>query len=300
MSISDAGYFLSHSADGLSVDAWTRWALPFRDRCTPAHVEYRRALSKSLMLLEDRDLLHATHTSQANPKGTDLENLLFYNVGASAFRRLAKNAVQFERKEAPLPPSPIPLEFEPKHHVRYSVRSAAHSNFHHTAASPPVATSRAICPAAKQMKDLPGLWRSFKEAMVIAVPSIDLNGQPFSIQITVSGSARHNFNLTTIVKPITDAFISALHSYEGKQLEEIAKRISLYLSCPVEYVRQLLADRHSALLGPKAVPHLRGNGLQWSPADDRMMACEIMRRISPAEGAIEIGGSLFREAAPLV
>jgi hypothetical protein len=274
------------------VETWSTWALPFMNR-TPAQEQYRKTLREALMSLRPDGVLHATHSSLHVHRGSDVENLLFYNVGASAFRTLAKDALRFERRNAPPPTPPARLDFEARHHIRYEVKRAEHSLFHHTNADALVASTGADCMASRQLRDLAGLWRLFKTGMVISAGSTLLQGNSFSVQFTISAPERHRFNLTDVVKPLTDAFISALHCYEGVHLEEVACRVSTFLNCPPQIARELLLDSHSALLGPRAVPHLRAKGLQWSPADDGLIACEIIRDTSPADGSIEVRGRLF-------
>jgi hypothetical protein len=297
MTTAPANYLIHPDPSRLSVEAWTKWALPF-DKHTPVQLQYRNELRTALMGLRAENLLHATHTSQHARRGPDVENLLFYNVRAAAFRHLAKDALRFERRNAPPPAAPEPLDFEARHHVRYEVRTTRELPFHYTTADACVASARTVCTEAKQVKDLAGLWRSFKSAMVGNAGATGLERNSFSIQLTISAPLRYRFNLTSIVKPLTDAFISALHCYRGEQLDEVVRRVSLCLTCAPDTIRELLLDTRSALLGPRAVPHLRDKGVQWSPADDGLIACEILRETSPADSAIEVRGCLF-SAPPL-
>jgi hypothetical protein len=100
------------------------------------------------------------------------------------------------------------------------------------------------------------------------------------------------------VKPLLDGFMSALHYYQGKQLDEVAMRLGSQLGEPMGVVRALLEQATAAVLGPRAVPHLRGSSLQWSPADDRIMAGEVVREDwQGAEGGFTVRGTVF-EAFP--
>lgn len=290
-----AGSYLIHS-DPLSVEAWTAWALPY-DRHTPAQLQYRHELRTALMRLRPDSVLHATHTSRPAPRAPDVENLLFYNLRSAVFRRLAKDALRFERRNAPPPEAPRPLDFEARHHVRYEIKATNQPPLHHMVDDARVASAVTICKTAKQIKDVAGLWRSFKTAMVGDATSTRLPGDSFSLRLTISAPAQHHFDLAKVVKPLTDAFISALHCYSGEQLEEVATRVSLRLACPPDEIRELLLDTRSALLGPRAVPHPWRKVVQWSPADDGLVACEILRETSPGDSAIEVRGCLFGAAS---
>jgi hypothetical protein len=286
------GYLIRSDPGKSFVETWSEWPLPFMNR-TPAQSRYRDDLRNAITHLKAGSVLHATHTSRSSSRGPDLENLLFYNIGVSVFRGFAMDVLRFERKKALLPETPARLDFEAQHHVRYEVTGREGSPFHYTAADTLVASAGIVCSAPQQVRDLACLWRSFKTAMVIDARRTGLIGSSFAVQFTISAPPRHRFNLTGIVKPLTDAFVSALHWYRGVQLEEVVNRVSGCLACPPMTARELLLDTRSALLGPRAVPYLRSNGLQWSPADDGLIACQLIRKTSPGDSSIEIHGSLF-------
>jgi hypothetical protein len=297
MSGAPPSYFIHLDACRSSVDAWTAWALPFRDRRTLVHSQYCRELQEALACLKADGSLRATHTSQRESRAPDVENLLFYNVGVSAFRHLAQNALRFERKNAPPAEPSTGLGFQARHHVRYEVDGTGQSHSTYMASSACVASSSALCTAAKQVKDVHCLWRAFKTAMICETAPPRLDSNSFSLHLTLSAPARHRLNLADIVKPLTDAFISALHCYQGERLDEVVSRISLRLACSPDTVRELLLDARSALLGPREVPYLRDKGVQWSPADDGLIACEILRETPPGDGSIEVRGRVFSAPA---
>jgi hypothetical protein len=292
MNAGPSGYWIRSDPCRLFVEAWSSWALPFMNR-TAVQSQYRDDLRQALSGLTPGGGLTATHTSQYGPRAPDVENLLFYNVGTSVFRPLAKDGLQFQRTNAPPPEAPTRLDFEARHHVRYEASGTNRSPFHHTNADAVIASANASCVAPTQIRDLADLWRSFKTAMVMDADSAQLTGRSFAVQFTILAAARHRLNLTDIVKPLTDAFTSALHCYQGVQLEEVVNRVSARLRCPSHTAHALLLDTRAALLGPRAVPHLRGDGLQWSPADESLIGCEILRETSQGDTSIEIRARLF-------
>lgn len=297
MNSAAAGYLIQSDPSQLSVESWSTWTLPFMNR-TSAQSQYRDKLREALMCLKGNGVLQATYTTQQATRGPDVENLLFYNVGASTFRHLVKDALRFERRNAPLPLAPAPLDFEARHHTRYEVKGGNRLPFHYTNAHALVARADIVCASSMQTRDVAGLWRSFKTAMVISAGLAQIKGNSFSVQFVLSAPARHRFNLSSVVKPLTDALISALHSYEGTQLEEVASRVSACLTCTPHIGRALLLETRTALLGPRSVPHLRSKGLQWSPADDGLIACEILRESSQEDSSIEVRARLF--SAPTI
>ncbi len=291
MDTAPLGYFIRPDPDQLFVEAWCAWALPFMNR-TAIQSRYRNELREALQHLTVGAALRATHTSEHLPNGPDVENLLFYNVGTAAFRQLASKALRFDRLNAPPPEPQARLDFSARHHVRYEVEGTTPSPFRHTTGDDFIAAAVTICTAPKQIKDLASLWWSFKTGMVLEAGRSPMNGKSFGVRFTISAPASLQLNLTEVVKPLTDAFISALHCYHGVQLEEVARRVSLRLGCIPEVARGLLLDDRVALLGPRAVPHLRSQGVQWSPADDNLVTCEIAHEFSH-DGSITIRGCLF-------
>jgi hypothetical protein len=225
-------------------------------------------------------------------QGLDVENVLFYNVGTSAFRALTGRMLRFERIAGAPPVPPTKLDFDARHYVRYHpVLSNARS--HDADARPVVAEARIALRDVGEMKNLASLWRSFKVAMISGADRDSLIGKPFEIQLAIAAPAQCRPKLVEVMKPLIDAFISALHFYRGNQLDAVTSRLSQRLAAPPDLVRRLLLRSETAALGARAVPYLRGEGLQWSPADDLLVAGELRFAAAKADEAIEISGRVF-------
>lgn len=108
------------------------------------------------------------------------------------------------------------------------------------------------------------------------------------MQLRIAAPASISLNLTSIIKPLLDGLISALHCYDGNKLDEVAARIATKLLEPAGEVRNLL--KSDGVLGARSVPHLRGDGLQWSPADNLLTAAEIIREFASEEAPITVCG----------
>jgi hypothetical protein len=288
-------YYVQHRPQERCVEAWSAWRLPF-DGLKPPQVAYRAELRRALGCLKANGALRAIYTSPQPVAGSDpdLENVLFYNVGTSAFRDTAKLILRFERRFGPVPHPPVEQDFVPRHHVSYQVSDCIEA----APIGSKIAEASVICREAHELKDLAGLWRAFKTAMTC--PGNTLHKGPFALHLVISAREGQSFNLAEVVKPLADAFISALHAYEGRQLDAVVTRLSSRLECAPELVRDLLLQRRTAALGGRAVPHLRGAGLQWSPSDDLLVAGEVVRETTGA-GAICIAGKAYAvEAATMI
>jgi hypothetical protein len=277
------------------VEAWAAWPLPFMN-LNANQTRYRACLRNTVRKLAPADAICAIYKSKTNAiRSADVENILFSNVGAAPFRDIATRILQFKQTYAEPPPPPKPVDFETWQYVRYSTEPQDWP-IEPLAYCPRVALSgvREIRDKAK----IPRLWSVLKQSIVKVPGSKWVPCNPFGVQFRISAPATCRLNLADIVKPIMDAFISALHFYQGGQLDAVADRIAKLLAKPVEDVRRLLLDEDHAMLGPRAVPHLRGKGLQWSPGDDFLVAGELAREIS-AKDRVILRGCFFKPSLAL-
>lgn len=274
------------------VEAWTAWHLPFM-KLTPAQQHYRACLRGGIASLA-ADGMRATYASRIVTRNLDTENVLFYNVGAAPFREVAKQSLRFERSDA-VPPPRRALAFEPLHYVRYQAEKRS-TPFEYVEGEKLAHCLPLALAAFKEIRELPRLWWLFKRAIEKTANAAWPPSDPFVVQIHISAPAHNRLNLADVVKPVMDGFISALHHYEGSQLDVVAGRIADLLDAPIPEVRSLLLEDRSALLGPRAVPHARGEGLQWSPADHLLIAGEVLRDVSPDDQLVQVRGSLFKAA----
>jgi len=287
------GYLICRDQDCRFVEAWSTWHLPFMN-LAPEQSRYRDELRRAVVGLSTNGALEAIYTSRETKWAPDLENVLFYNVGTSIFRGVAADALRLMKRSAQVPDCPMPLDFVPLHHVRYQAGSAGSWS---QDAGAVVAWAKVTCSDMRQLRDLPSLWRLFKLAMIRAHEVDDLGEAPLAVRMVIAVPDSLVLNLAEVMKPLTDAFISALHSYRGGQLEAVVGRLSARLKSSPEAARKLLLEDDSALLGPRAVPHVRGDGLQWSPADYLLTKGEFVRASSGSE-PINVSAQLCCSLAP--
>lgn len=259
------------------VQTWSARALAFEG---PGPVQHRTALRAALDTLPSSDFLEAIYrASESGARQADLENILFYNVGCSAFARLGTQSLRFERQAGALPEPPMPLPFAARHFVRYGVDGQGDPGPEPRL----IATSEILSCRRTDMSNPALLWRMFKSNLH-RIDDTDLQGgAPFEVRLLLSGPMGRPLNLAAVVKPLMDGFISALHYYEGSQLDEIGSRLADELSMPSNDVRALLVEQTPAVLGAYPVPHLRGQRLQWSPADHQLVAARITREITSSD-----------------
>jgi hypothetical protein len=98
-------------------------------------------------------------------------------------------------------------------------------------------------------------------------------GIDLRIRFTVE-SVRRRGNIE-LVKKLLDGVCAAFHLYGGANLDEVARRLVLELGGDPERMRELASSPRGALLGAYDCFWLRGEGVQVSPADDRIHAAEV-------------------------
>jgi hypothetical protein len=222
-------------ADRQSVEAWAAWHLPY-DKLTPAQCRYRASLRNAIKGLAKADGLRATYSSDEVTRNLDTENILFYNVGASPFRNTATRMLCFDRRCEQPPAPPKQLAFTPRHHVKYQTETK--DNPFEPVGRVQLAHCGPVSLKKSELRELPRLWWLFKNAMKLPGTPWSL-GDPFGVQLCIKSPAVFELNLAGVVKPLMDAFITALHYYEGNQLNDIADRVATLLGCPAQDV----ADR---------------------------------------------------------
>jgi hypothetical protein len=88
-----------------------------------------------------------------------------------------------------------------------------------------------------------------------------------------------------LVKPLLDGLIAALQAHGDRTtVGAVSRRMAAATGADAATVERLLTDEANAALGVVGrLAHLRGDGFQLSPQDDRCVAAEIL--LEPATGA---------------
>lgn len=320
-----AEFYIRADPSRCCVEAWARrqrgsqrqqdssYYLPFKplNKLSPAQRCYRDHLCQFIANVAADGRIRATYVSELARDNSDLENFLFFNLQCStSFENAATQLLRFERICEPPPKLPQSLDFEPFHYVKYA-RESKEKIFQYVVNEQLAHLHPMIISNSKEFKkevnNKPMLWWLFKQNLVLVSEAALKRNESFAVCLQLSAPKNLSLNLAhkDIVKPLMDIFISALHCYVGEQLDEVSnlihKKIREKIGEPVQNVCKLLCENRNALLGPHRVPHLwrsrrshsgRGSGLQWSPADHRLMAGEIRREIS-VDDQVRIAGSVF-------
>jgi hypothetical protein len=254
------------------VECWAHCRLPF-DNLKEWQRAQKRDLDGAIRQLngDAGGVIAATYLHPAGEQGRfDAENVLFYNVGAAAFRRIATVGLEFESAAATPPPAPQ-LAAGSLHYQRYESRQRRAGFLYWRPLGTPVSLSVAgVAPMRNDTK--PGtVWHDVKTNGASTGPRRLAAGSKFALVVTIKGGDRQ-LNLAAVVKPVFDGIISTFHVYNGNDLDVVSARIAERLGQAPGDVSSLLLDRRLALLDDHAVVHPYRDGVKWNPKDDDCVA----------------------------
>jgi hypothetical protein len=253
------------------VEAWSTRRLQFEPKGW--QVEFRAELRRALTALSaETGFVSALYASAVRDR-SDVENVLFYNVG-SGFKTTTRRGVRFERSFHHPPPSPQPLTAEALHYHHYEPSSPG-GEFTQWREQQVLAQFRQVPLRRLTPETKPGeLWLALAEAAAeVAMPAANPEAISVCIRLRVPPQTS---SATAIIKPLLDGLVSALHAHDGSSIDEISRRLASQLGIPPQRVAELLSDDRQAVLGVRSLIHLFGAGVQWNPADDLCVACEVV------------------------
>jgi hypothetical protein len=260
-----------------------------------ARASRRAAASVAQLSAGPADALHAIYTS---PVGGhfDVENVLLYNVGPSAFARVASLELMVERSIGPVPDPPQGL-MEARHHYCYEV-VPSEATWRHWSAIRPLASfgPLELGPLADVVRPS-RVWYAMRRAGAALTPTA---GPPsrFGLELVLEAPDDVPVNLAVIAKPLLDGIVAAFHAHDDTAaLDEVGGRIAAQLDVSVDEVRALLGEDQMAILGTRRLVWPWRDGVQWNPADHLCVAFRIRRVKRLAHGggdsvSIRLRGSL--------
>jgi hypothetical protein len=267
------------------VSAWSEQYIPYEPK------DWRRGMREELKaaigeISPNDSGLYAVYISESS-KFCDAENVLFYNVGAKAFKDLSRNGLCFERgfSKAPTVPDGRTMDhyylYDQGDEFRIWERDEIIANWQKSKMPAPTSTSK------------PHLfWYALKTGEMNC-PRQEAQPKQFGLDITLNIPEAAWCNLAALVKPLLDGVISAFHTqndnHDRVALERLAERVS---SSTAEVEKLLRGDGHS-ILGERRIISTFGKGIIWNPEDDICVACRVATRRSVENTSWSMDGQLF-------
>ena len=287
-------FAICRSPGGDAVDLWSARRLPFDPKGELKEMRDRLATSLRTMECAGERVLHATYTSGVLA-ACDTENVLFYNVG-SAFSRSGSNGLRFERVFAEPPVLTESHAWRPVHHHRYDF-ARSDDDFRYYRRGTLLADWDVQLESVSSSSDVAWLWHLMRSVPihVHAIQSGDVS--PFALSLTLHAPEEAWVNPPNLLKPWFDAVVSAFQAHNGDDLSIVSERLSKKLDVAQSDISACLMSREMAVLGVTRLLYPRAESVQWSPADHRCVAGELLLKRS-GDSQTTLSGELF-EALPM-
>lgn len=203
--------------------------------------------------------LYCAYTS-ADQRPTDVENVLLYNVGTSAFAGLGVTEVTVERFYR-RPSLLHQLTFSPDHHHLYRCGpGAASPNWPAIASWSP---TEVVVPLRIER-----IWSAMRRTVVPLVVT-----DPATARLSLQLDLEHPTParppaVLSAMKVLIDGTIASLHVHNGRDLDDLAARLAPRLDRTAPEIAAELMDPSHAILGMRRLLWPFGNFVRWNPADD--------------------------------
>lgn len=285
--------FLLKKADenDKTVELWSYERLPFepngwlvdmRDALRGAIQDYRADKNK---------FLHAAFISYSF-EHFDMENVLIYNVGPSLFRHLCEHGIILERGFKCVPPSPVHrFSFAPNYHY-YGMTN---DNFNYLCWIRTKTLAKWTCchiPGISAHSGPHTFWHAMKKTDIDTEPGKTHSGY-YGIDITIINPQEPRFHICDVMKPLLDGVISAFHTFDSDVDDEIVNRLSQRTGEDRQVLTEMLVNEKASLLGKRNHLYIRGDGLQWNPADDNCVLIHLTQTTSPSIKTTSMSGEVF-------
>jgi hypothetical protein len=259
---------------------WADRYIPY-DQLTPAMRDARAALRSAVRSLApgSGEILDASYAGH-KPANMDVENLVLYNIDAAAggcFAPAARHGVRFELAAAPRRSPPSGRAQACSYRYRLVSPTSEFSYWRPTRrlARFTDATLGAF-PASRRLEQA---WLAIHRAEAETVGTGAGAGRPFAVFLTLDFPRGTTVSVgPELVKALIDGTVAAFQgSSATDRTVQAAARVAAATGEQPGLITQLLTDSTRAVLGATGtLVHLRGEGVQWNPADHLCVAGQLL------------------------
>ena len=284
-------------ADALSVLAWVDTPIPF-DGLTDSARALRRALRGELARLSAQpgEALHATFTGMLR-RGSDLENVLFYNVdsGASVFGPSTRYGVRFELGAGRMPAPPSGRVWRCCY--EYRLAPVGRSVKWWRSAYALGRFVAADLPAGGRIPSATAVWYAVRRGQWEAWNRLAHPGDRFQLDLRLSVPG-DRARTPDLLKPLLDGVTAAFQSHGDRTTATamagvLAARVG---GGSAELANLLLSDERAVLGRVERLLYAYRSGVKWNPSDDRCVAATI--ELKHGTGGYVLSGVLSPAEAP--
>lgn len=260
---------------GRKVLAWSSEYVPLSPK-TPTAVALKAGLVFALARLaaEEGEILHAVFAGH-KPATADIENLLLYNLGSAAFTAAAAHGLLIERDLGSPRRSLSGAEYP--YLFAYEIASAEAPWALWMRGAELVRFSQLSLGAFAGEKKLEQVWATLCAADLASSAQPRSVGEHYAVMIELHPPVGSTAHPARLIKSVVDGVVSAFQAHTGREHRaEVARRIARSLDETPERIEGWLADERCAVLGSvQSIVHIRGEGVQWSPADTDLVVADV-------------------------
>ena len=272
------------------VNAWSVQYIPFEPK------DWRRTMRDELRLAineisPDGNGLYAAYISESD-QFCDVENVLLYNIGASAFKTLSSYGLCFERGFDPAPVSDT-NNLALSHYYHYSQGSA----FRLWEENKTLASWQKIALPTLTSTSKPHMfWYALKTGDVRCAHHVAPLKQ-FGLDIRLRLPETAWCNLAVLIKPLLDGVISAFHEQDVPCENIMLQRLAALTGSSVAEAERLLFAVVYPVLEARPIVSAYRQGIIWNPEDDACVACRVTVQRSADNKSWSMDGRLFSVAS---
>lgn len=252
-------YKVNYVPEENSLEVFSTKRLPFEPKGWL--LEMREQIRSKLINLKSQDTyLFAMYKSEEHDF-FDVENVLFYNVGANYFRHLDVSTLEFERVYGKPPIDGF------KHYQVYQLINQYREVTNHWKKDGILAKWSGIpIPTIKSDTKPYSIWYSIRRGNIEVIQRNQFSY--YGLELTIHVPNTLKINVISILKPLLDGVICAFHYHDQTEWDEVIRRMSRLMSVPRGHLERMLLKKDISILGKRNVIQLFRNNIKWNPADD--------------------------------
>jgi tetratricopeptide (TPR) repeat protein len=279
-----------------SVEVWSEKRLPFEPKgwLLSLRDDIRSAIAD--INCDQNQVLHAVYLSSIL-ESSDVDNILFYNVGVEYFQQTGYAGLRFERSFLPAPPPPTGSAIGSVQHYQRYMSEPKERYFEHWIQVRTLVKWNSSMTAdnmvkLKKTKNPAYVWFAVKSGTIQNVSEFQGIPLEFGVRLKIRVPSWITSSFIDLLKPLLDGTIGAFHHHDGMHEESVAKHLTSILEVRAQDIISYLRENTNSVLGTRTLFWLRQDGIQWNPADDQCVATELLFENSNND-KVEYSGELF-------
>ena len=257
----------------LKVELWSSARLPFEPTGWKKEMrnELRNALRSSRS--SSSGILYSYFASTKS-EFVDIENILFYNIGAGAYRHLGMRGIVFGKSvNVPHPGSQHDSEYD--YYQCYFLSEPDEFLPEIEQGELLAEWNDVVCPILQGEKKPHTYWYTLHGDR-IKVYGSSRNSDSIGIRVVLHAPSGASVNIAGSMKSMLDGLISGFHTHDGSSLEYVSDKLADYLRCDSHEIKERLSDDSLNVLGKRSLVGPFRDGIKWNPADERVLFSEIL------------------------